>query len=47
MILKTENNILEEVINLNNFYERISTFLINSEVDIKEENKKRKYFTIC
>ncbi len=39
-VLKTENNILEEVINLNNFYERISTFLINSEVDIKEENKK-------
>ena len=41
-VLKTENNILEEVINLNNFYERISTFLINSEVDIKEENKKEK-----
>lgn len=29
-VLKTENNILEEVINLSNFYERISTFLINS-----------------
>lgn len=30
-VIKTENNILEEVLNLSNFYERISTFLINSE----------------
>ncbi len=36
-VKKTENNVLEEVINLNNFYERISMFLINSD-DVKENN---------
>lgn len=37
-VLKTENNILEEVINLSNFYERISTFLINTEENTKVED---------
>lgn len=37
-VLKTENNILEEVINLSNFYERISTFLINTEESTKIED---------
>ena len=42
-VLKTENNILEEVINLNNFYEKISTFLINSEAEAKVEDDILKY----
>lgn len=39
-VIKSENNIIEEVVNLSNFYERISTFLINSPdtEDIKDEN---------
>ena len=36
-VIKTENNILEEVLNLNSFYEKISMFLINSD-DPKENN---------
>ena len=39
-VLKTENNILEEVINLSNFYERISTFLINLEMKDEKEDKE-------
>ena len=35
-VKKSENNVLEEVINLDNFYEKISTFLINFEVESKE-----------
>ena len=34
-VLKNENGVLEEVINLENFYEKISTLLINTET--KEE----------
>ena len=30
-VFKDENNILEEVVNLSNFYEKVSTFLINLE----------------
>ncbi len=32
-VLKSENGVLEEVINLENFYEKISTMLINTESD--------------
>lgn len=42
-VIKTENNILEEVINLTNFYERISTFLINSCDKEKNEDNVLEY----
>ncbi len=37
-VLKTDDNLLTEVINLKSFYEKISTFLINSETELKEES---------
>lgn len=37
------NNILEEVINLSNFYEKISTILIDSEEEKKDQNNILKY----
>lgn len=38
-VYKDENNIIEEVVNLTNFYEKISTVLINSgEMEEKKEN---------
>lgn len=42
-VRKNPDNILEEVINLSNFYDRISTFLINTEVEVKEESNLLKY----
>lgn len=37
-VKKTENNILEEVIDLSSFYERISMLLINNDKEEKEDN---------
>ena len=37
-VKKTENNILEEVIDLSSFYERISMLLINKDKEEKEDN---------
>ena len=37
-VKKTENNILEEVIDLSSFYERISMLLINNDNEEKEDN---------
>ena len=37
-VKKTENNILEEVIDLSSFYERISMLLINYDKEEKEDN---------
>ena len=37
-VLKSENNMLEEVIKLDSFYEKISTLLINSETNKENEN---------
>ncbi len=37
-VRKGETDILEEVINLDNFYEKISTFLINSEIDETDDS---------
>ena len=38
-VFKDENNILEEVVNLSNFYEKVSTFLINlEETEEQKEN---------
>ena len=37
-VLKSENNMLEEVIKLDSFYEKISTLLINSESNKEEES---------
>lgn len=38
VVKKTENNLLEEVIDLSSFYERISMFLINTNEDVEESN---------
>ena len=37
-VKKTENNILEEVIDLSSFYERMSMLLINNDKEEKEDN---------
>ena len=37
-VKKTENNLLEEVIDLSSFYEKISMFLINTNEDSEESN---------
>lgn len=42
-VMKSENNVLEEVINLDNFYEKISTLLINLESE--EQEDKTSIFT--
>ena len=40
---KSETDVLEEVINLANFYEKISMFLINQEEDLKKEDNVYSY----
>ncbi len=42
-VLKSENNVLEEVINLENFYEKISTMLINTENEIESKESIYSY----
>ena len=41
-VIKTENNILEEVINLSNFYEKISLLIINNQ-ETEDDNYLFKY----
>ena len=41
-VIKTENNILEEVINLFNFYEKISLLIINNQ-ESEDDNHLAKY----
>ena len=41
-VIKTENNILEEVINLSNFYEKISLLIINNQ-ESEDDNHLAKY----
>ena len=42
-VLKTENNILEEVLNLTPFYEKVSMFLMNTQEGEEEDKNLLKY----